>query len=208
MAPKTSKIRLLHFGLGAIGRQIALKIQNIARLESVSVVDIDPRLIGQNFFEVIQVPKSFLSRKKKSPLRVESQLHRRRAQVALHSTRSWLEDIEPELRDLLKAGLREHVNDTCVWSDPVGGLFMWVRLPADIDMQKLTARANEAGFFFAAGSAFHVDYANKPYIRLAFGHVPDELITEGIPVLAKAINESRTSNASRRFTALFDDESE
>lgn len=63
------------------------------------------------------------------------------------------------------------------------------------------------GFSLLLGLRY-VDYANKPYIRLTFGHVPDELITEGIPVLAKVIHESRTSNASRRFTALFDDENE
>jgi 2-aminoadipate transaminase len=111
-------------------------------------------------------------------------------------------------RDLLKTALCEHLSDTCVWSDPVGGLFMWVRLLADVDMEKLTTRANEAGVFFATGSASHEDNANKPYIRLAFGHVPDELITEGIAVLAKVVHESRTSNASRRFTALFGDENE
>ena len=81
---------------------------------------------------------------------------------------------------------------------------MWVRLPEDIDMQKLVTVANEKGFFFVPGSAFHVDYANNPYIRLAFGHVPDELIKEGIPVLASAIKEARTSNERRDFDSLFD----
>ncbi|MEO2173244.1 MAG: PLP-dependent aminotransferase family protein, partial [bacterium] len=51
-------------------------------------------------------------------------------------------------RDLVSAGLKEHLSDICVWSNPVGGLFMWVRLPEDIDMQKLTTTANETGFFF------------------------------------------------------------
>jgi len=106
-------------------------------------------------------------------------------------------------RDLVNAGLQEHLSDICVWSNPVGGLFMWVRLPEDTDMQKLTESANEKGFFFAPGVVFHVDYANKPYIRLAFGHVPDDLIKEGIPVLALAIKQSRTSNERRNFETLF-----
>ncbi len=107
-------------------------------------------------------------------------------------------------RDLVNQGLQEHLSDICVWSNPVGGLFMWVRLPDDIVMEKLIASANEKGFFFAPGFAFHVDYANEPYIRLAFGHVPDDLIKEGIPVLAAAIKEARTSNESRNFDTLFD----
>jgi 2-aminoadipate transaminase len=107
-------------------------------------------------------------------------------------------------RDLVNQGLQEHLADTCVWSNPVGGLFMWVRLPDDIVMEKLISSANEKGFFFAPGFAFHVDYANKPYIRLAFGHVPDDLIKEGIPVLATAVKEARTSNEPRHFDTLFD----
>ncbi|MFP6805611.1 MAG: PLP-dependent aminotransferase family protein [Pseudomonadales bacterium] len=107
-------------------------------------------------------------------------------------------------RDLLVAALKEHLSDTCVWSHPVGGLFMWVRLPADIDMKKLGEASREKGFYFAPGQAFHVDAANETYIRLAFGHVPDDLITEGIPVLAMAIKEARTSNEARSFDSLFD----
>lgn len=106
-------------------------------------------------------------------------------------------------RDLADTGLQAHLSDICVWSVPAGGLFMWLRLPEDIDMEKLTQKANEKGFYFVPGAAFHVNYANKPYIRLAFGHVPDELIKEGIPVLAQAVRESRTSNASRDFDKIF-----
>ncbi len=107
-------------------------------------------------------------------------------------------------RDLVCAGLEEHLADTCVWSRPAGGLFMWLRLPLDTDMQKLTTGANEQGFYFAPGAAFHVDYAPVPYIRLAFGHVPDDLIQEGIPVLARAIQNARTSNEPKNFSRLFD----
>lgn len=106
-------------------------------------------------------------------------------------------------RDLLVTGLREHLQDVCVWSEPVGGLFAWLRMPDDIDMAKLTRIAGEQNFFFAPGQAFHVDYKTVPYLRLAFGHVPDHLIVEGIPVLARCIREARTSNEPRDFDTLF-----
>lgn len=107
-------------------------------------------------------------------------------------------------RDLVIAGLKQHAGDICVWSEPVGGLFMWVRLPDDTDMEKLIRVANDHGFYFAPGAAFHVDRKAVPYIRLAFGHVPDDAITEGIPVLARSIREARTSNEAKQFTSLFD----
>ncbi len=106
-------------------------------------------------------------------------------------------------RDLLLAALERELADQCVWSHPVGGLFMWLRLPDDIDMAKLVKAANERGFFFATGQGFHVDLQPVPYIRLAFGHVPDNLIEEGIPVLARCVREARQSNAPRTFETLF-----
>lgn len=106
-------------------------------------------------------------------------------------------------RDLLLAALERELADQCVWSHPVGGLFLWIRLPDDTDMAKLIRSANERQFYFAPGQSFHVDLQPVPYIRLAFGHVPDELIEEGIPVLARCIRESRQSNATRAFDSLF-----
>ncbi len=106
-------------------------------------------------------------------------------------------------RDLLIAGLEEQLDDICVWSRPVGGLFLWLRLPEDTDMEKLVKVANERNVFFATGADFHVDRSARPYIRLAFGHVQDELIVEGVPVLAQAIREARTSNEAKNFDSLF-----
>lgn len=107
-------------------------------------------------------------------------------------------------RDLVLAGLDAELADVCVWSRPPGGLFMWVRLPDDTNMARLIELANNRNFYFAPGAAFHVDRAEVPYIRLAFGHVPDDAIREGIPVLARSIREARTSNEPRGFSTLFD----
>ena len=106
-------------------------------------------------------------------------------------------------RDLVDEGLKAHLSDLSVWSLPVGGLFMWVRLPEDVDMQKLMEIANSKGVYFAPGAAFHCQYEQVPYIRLAFGHVPDDLIKEGIPLLASSVRESRTSNEPVSFNTLF-----
>ena len=102
------------------------------------------------------------------------------------------------------AALGDCLEDQCVWSHPTGGLFLWLRLPEDTDLDRLRAEASERGFNYAEGKDFNVTGERVPYIRLAFGHVPDELITEGIPVLAQSIAKARSSNAARGFTTLFD----
>ncbi len=106
-------------------------------------------------------------------------------------------------RDLTLSGLEEQLNDVCVWSKPVGGLFIWVRLPEDVDRKRLFKLAEERGFHYLLGSSFHYRGQDVPYVRLAFGHLSHDEITEGIPVLAQCIREARTSNEPRAFEGLF-----
>lgn len=106
-------------------------------------------------------------------------------------------------RDLLIDTLASHVADSCRWSEPAGGLFLWLRLPDDVDRDRLQSLADQRGFRYARGRAFQVDNEDVAYLRLAFGHVPDEMITQGIPVLAQCIGEARTSNEPGRPASLF-----
>ena len=107
-------------------------------------------------------------------------------------------------RDLLLEALESSLSDICVWSHPVGGLFLWLRLPDDVDLEQLKRVTAESEFFYAEGKDFNVTGESVHYLRLAFGHVPDELITQGIPVLAESIKRCRLSNAARNFETLFE----
>jgi 2-aminoadipate transaminase len=106
-------------------------------------------------------------------------------------------------RDLLSRTLDANVADTCRWSAPAGGLFLWLRLPDDVDRDRLQSLADQRGFRYARGRSFQVDNEDVPYLRLAFGHVPDAMIEDGIPVLAQCIREARTSNERGRPASLF-----
>jgi len=106
-------------------------------------------------------------------------------------------------RDLLLEQLAEQLDDICVWSRPVGGLFVWLRLPDDVDRRKLHQLAQSRGLNYLPGVSFHVQTKNVPYLRLAFGHLTLDQIANGVPVLARCIRETRTSNESRNFDALF-----
>ena len=107
-------------------------------------------------------------------------------------------------RDLTLDGLANELDDICTWSKPVGGLFIWVRMPDDVDRKKLYGLAHEHGVNYLPGTSFHYQNRNKPYLRLAFGHLTEEQIQEGVPVLAKCLREARTSNEGRTFEGLFD----
>jgi len=106
-------------------------------------------------------------------------------------------------RDLTLQGLETELGDICVWSEPVGGLFIWVRLPDDVDTKALRPMALEQGVNFLPGQSFHYQRDHVPYLRLAFGHLTLNQISEGLPILARCIQSCRGSNEGRDFDTLF-----
>ena len=78
-------------------------------------------------------------------------------------------------------------------------------MPDDVDLTKLRELTLERGFNYLLGSSFHYQGKDVPYLRLAFGHLSREQITDGIPVLAQCLREARTSNEARNFESLFRD---
>jgi len=106
-------------------------------------------------------------------------------------------------RDLVLECLEEELADVCVWSRPPGGLFIWVRLPDDVDRVALLEASQQAGVAYLPGASFHHAGADVPYLRLAFGHLREGQIREGIPLLARCIRTCRRSNEPRGFESLF-----
>lgn len=101
-----------------------------------------------------------------------------------------------EKRDAVFSGLEASVGDLCTWSRPVGGLFIWVNLPADVDRQRLGELAAQRNIRYARGSAFHVTGADVPNLRLAFGHCSLDDIREGVPQLGECIHAARSGAAA------------
>lgn len=89
--------------------------------------------------------------------------------------------------------LEEHVSDLCTWTEPRGGLFLWIDLPESTDMKKLNELASARGVGYSNGSAFH--YAGDPVkaIRLAYAYCNIEDIPEGITYLAESIRSAQVS---------------
>ena len=108
-----------------------------------------------------------------------------------------------EKRDLVFDGLATELDGLCAFSRPIGGLFIWVRLPDDVDRRKLAQISEERGLKYLPGQSFHVRGEDTPHLRLAFGHVPNDLIVEGIQVLAGCVRAARTSNEAVHLTSAF-----
>jgi 2-aminoadipate transaminase len=96
------------------------------------------------------------------------------------------------------AALSRELGETVGWSEPHGGFFLWVRLPALVDANHLLERAVAHGVVYVAGEAFFVDgdAGGRNLMRLSFSAPTPARINEGVARLAAAIREERAALSS------------
>jgi 2-aminoadipate transaminase len=93
-------------------------------------------------------------------------------------------------RDAMLAALtRETVGLDLAWNTPVGGMFLWVRLPEGMSAVDLLPKAVDKGVAFVPGAAFYADNADPRTLRLSFVTASVDQINTGIAALAAAIRE-------------------
>jgi 2-aminoadipate transaminase len=89
--------------------------------------------------------------------------------------------------DTLVAALNEQFGTAAEFDYPPGGIFLWVKLPDNVDTMKLRDAALAAGVQINPGPEWSIakDYS-RSRMRLCFASVSHEDIREGIKVLADA----------------------
>ncbi|MDD5263602.1 MAG: PLP-dependent aminotransferase family protein [Candidatus Bipolaricaulis sp.] len=106
-----------------------------------------------------------------------------------------LEEIRPIYREKKEAMIRaleRHMPDEegLRWTNPDGGLFIWVWLPEGVDAEEMLGRAIEHRVAYVPGSASYVDGDGKNTMRLSFSLCTPAEIDEGIRRLADVVSET------------------
>ena len=87
-------------------------------------------------------------------------------------------------RDAMLRSLGEYFPPTCTWTEPQGGMMIWMTLPEGTNTWDILEKAVEKGVKYNPGPIFKADRSGGNHLRLTFSHhTPDE-IEEGIAVLA------------------------
>ena len=87
------------------------------------------------------------------------------------------------------------------WTRPEGGLFLWMRLPEDMDSTALLQDAIEESVAFVPGMAFHPDGSGANTLRLNFSNAAPAKIEEGIARLGRVVMRRLPSSRSGRAAA-------
>lgn len=90
-------------------------------------------------------------------------------------------------RDAMLDALRSFMPAGTRWTEPEGGMFVWLTLATGIDTRALLAEAMRRDVAYVPGSAFHVDGGGANELRLNFTNATPERIRTGVARLAQAI---------------------
>lgn len=110
---------------------------------------------------------------------------------------NFLETHLPVVRELYKRqcqymldAMAEHFPEGVHWTQPEGGMFLWVTLPQNMNAQELLQKAIARHVAFVPGEPFYATgNAKTNTLRLSFVTVSEERIREGIAILGQLIRE-------------------
>lgn len=92
-------------------------------------------------------------------------------------------------RDVALDALNRYMPEGVSWTVPQGGFQMWVELPAGYSSIALFLLAIERGVAFIPGPLQDLNHRFMNAFRFCYGSVEPAQITEGIELLADAVNE-------------------
>lgn len=97
-----------------------------------------------------------------------------------------------ERRDAMAVALRRYAPDVS-FDVPHGGLFIWARIPGEVDARRLLEEAIDLHLAFITGSLFYSEPEGRDRIRLSFACHPPDAIADGMRRLGLALQRSLSS---------------
>ena len=100
-----------------------------------------------------------------------------------------------ERRDAMLMALRHSFPPEATWTEPQGGLFVWVTLPPTLDATAVLQEALAAHVAFAPGTAFFAHGGGQHMMRLNFTCMGPDRIEEGIQRLGGVLTHCLEQSA-------------
>lgn len=92
-------------------------------------------------------------------------------------------------REAMLAAIAEHFPPEAKVTNPEGGMFLWVELPAGLSSMALLEKAVKMDVAFVPGMPFYTDGSGENTLRLNFSNSDESTIVEGISRLGECISE-------------------
>ena len=102
--------------------------------------------------------------------------------------KSTIENYRNKRKNMLEC-FEKYMPQGVTWTNPEGGLFLFMTLPEQYDATDLFNLAIQESVAFVTGEAFHCDGSGKNTLRINFSYMPEDRAEEGVRRLAAAIRK-------------------
>jgi 2-aminoadipate transaminase len=103
-----------------------------------------------------------------------------------------------EKKAVMIKAFNDFMPEGVTWTDPEGGLFLFMRLPEWMDAEDLFQVAIKKNVAFVLGSVFHCDGSGRNTLRMNFSYVSKEQTVDGVERLANSIKELMAAKAEKK----------
>jgi 2-aminoadipate transaminase len=81
------------------------------------------------------------------------------------------------------AAVREHCGEFVKFREPRGSFYLWLEIDDRVDWARAAKMAAQEGIFFRPGERFTGEPDGRQFMRLAYSHVSEQVLAEGIKKL-------------------------
>jgi 2-aminoadipate transaminase len=99
-------------------------------------------------------------------------------------------------------GCRSFLPVGATWTEPDGGMNVWVRLPSPLDADEILPKAIQEGVAFLPGRHFAVSRPDPRALRLSFAGLPPEQIERGLEVLGQIVAKAMAAREAAPSPAM------
>jgi 2-aminoadipate transaminase len=92
-------------------------------------------------------------------------------------------------RDFILAQMKQHFPQEATWNRPLGGFFIFVKLPENMNAAELFLRAVDRNVAFVTGQPFFVDGSGHNTFRLSYSQVGEEDMEAAIREIGNLIKD-------------------
>lgn len=85
--------------------------------------------------------------------------------------------------------VREHCGQFVRFREPRGSFYLWLEIDDRVDWARAAKRAEREGIFFRPGERFMGEPDGRQFLRLAYSHVSETVIEEGIAKLGAILRD-------------------
>lgn len=89
---------------------------------------------------------------------------------------------------MIIGAVRQHFPPETIVFKPEGGIYLWVILPKEMDLNNVLENSQKRGVTFGIGNLFYLDDKGSDRIRLQFSLEDEEKILEGVKIIGEELS--------------------